>query len=756
MWNRCAWWVGAPLLVLALALVPLQAEDWANWRGPQQNGVSLDTNLPASWSDDAAKSENFVWKAPYGCRSTPIVMNGRVYINNQIGELVNEQERVMCFDALTGKVLWEKRFNVFHSDIVSIRLGWTNLAGDPATGNVFWHGTQGYLTCFDKDGKVLWQHSLTEEYGRISGYGGRLPGPTIAGDLVVIGMNNANWGDMAKGGNRWLAFNKYDGTPVWWSEPAEKPLNTYYSTPVTATIDGVPLLITGGADGAAHAFQAGTGKKIWSYLFNGGAINATPVVDGKYVYCCGGEENPDSNVQGRIVCLDAGNVKDGKPALVWQKDGVKVRYTTPLLHAGRLYVCDEFAKMWCFNAKDGKLNWKYSYGRNATGSPVWGDGKIYIADVNGKFHILQPGDKSCQDLDEHVFTDPKGDDVEVNGTPAIADGRVYFTTRDEIYCIGAKGGKAGRASVTAAKVSPGSAAQISVYPCDLVAKPGETLALKVRVYDAAGVYLKDVDKDITWSLPQPPLPPGAKAQPPALQADVSDAKVTIKKSPAAQHGYVEATWNGMKAKARVRVLPDLPMTQDFEKVPDGAAPAAWVNCQGKFLVKTLPDGNHVLAKVANNSNALIARGSCFFGRPGSTDYTIQADVQGSKVGTDMPDIGVGACRYTLILAGNTQTMRLVSWDAMPRVDKTVPFSWNPGQWYTMRLQADVSGGKAILRCKVWPKGGKVPDKWMIEFNDPTPNLEGAPFLYGYVLGHQVDAPGTEVWYDNIAVTPNKK
>src|SRR5262245_53938147 len=83
----------------------LVSADWPNWRGPTQNGVSTDTNLPATWSDDLKNPENFLWKAPYGCRTTPVVMNGRVYINNQVGQGVNEQERVMCLDAAHGKVL---------------------------------------------------------------------------------------------------------------------------------------------------------------------------------------------------------------------------------------------------------------------------------------------------------------------------------------------------------------------------------------------------------------------------------------------------------------------------------------------------------------------------------------------------------------------------------------------------------------------------------------------------------------------------
>ena len=40
------------------------------------------------------------------------------------------------------------------------------------------------MFCFDKDGKIIWSRSLTEELGRISGYGGRTHSPIIEGDFL--------------------------------------------------------------------------------------------------------------------------------------------------------------------------------------------------------------------------------------------------------------------------------------------------------------------------------------------------------------------------------------------------------------------------------------------------------------------------------------------------------------------------------------------------------------------------------------------
>ena len=141
-----------------------------------------------------------LWVKPgYGCRSTPIVMNGRVYFIGRAGSGVEEGERLVCLNADSGEVIWEDFMNVFHSDIVSNRLGWTSPVGDPETGHVYIHGTQGFFRCYDKDGKIVWQHNLSEEYGRVTGYGGRIVGPTLEGDLVIAAMISGSWGDFARG-----------------------------------------------------------------------------------------------------------------------------------------------------------------------------------------------------------------------------------------------------------------------------------------------------------------------------------------------------------------------------------------------------------------------------------------------------------------------------------------------------------------------------------------------------------------------------
>ena len=78
--------------------------DWPDMRGPNRDGVSKETGLIDKW---ALNGENFLWRAPYGGRSTPIVVGNRIYLQNPAGRGKDLQERVMALDADTGKLIWE-------------------------------------------------------------------------------------------------------------------------------------------------------------------------------------------------------------------------------------------------------------------------------------------------------------------------------------------------------------------------------------------------------------------------------------------------------------------------------------------------------------------------------------------------------------------------------------------------------------------------------------------------------------------------
>src|SRR5579859_2621377 len=97
------------ILLLSLASVTLAQQvgsvgDWPDWRGPDRDGVSQEKGLPGKWS---LGGENLAWKAPYGGRSAPIVLGDHLYLENTAGKGETEQERLVCLNADTGKLLWE-------------------------------------------------------------------------------------------------------------------------------------------------------------------------------------------------------------------------------------------------------------------------------------------------------------------------------------------------------------------------------------------------------------------------------------------------------------------------------------------------------------------------------------------------------------------------------------------------------------------------------------------------------------------------
>ena len=123
------------IIILLFAIhISVGADDWQSWRGPNQDGTSAETGLVSNWS---VEGENLLWQADFIGRSTPVVLNGRVYVMGRIGKDITEQERIACFDAKTGDMLWDDTFNVFHTTITFNRVGWTSPVGDTETGNIY-------------------------------------------------------------------------------------------------------------------------------------------------------------------------------------------------------------------------------------------------------------------------------------------------------------------------------------------------------------------------------------------------------------------------------------------------------------------------------------------------------------------------------------------------------------------------------------------------------------------------------------------
>lgn len=741
------------ILVIGALINAAGAAEWTSWRGPTNDGFVHEKAVVTSWSPEG---ENLVWKVPVEGRSTPLVMNGRVFAITPVGNIekpIELRERVIALDAETGKTIWEYRFNVFDTDIVQQRLGWTSLVGDPETGNVYAHGTGGELFCFNRDGKILWKWSMTEEFGRISGYGGRLMNPIIDEDRLIISFMNSSWGNQGPASHRYVAFDKKLGTVLWWSAPGEKPIDTTYAIPAVAVIDGKRMLIAPNGDGNVYGLLARTGEKVWTFKLSHRGLNASPVVQGNYAYITHGEENVDTTEMGRVICIDASKTGDiTKSGEVWRAEGVKAGFASPALANGRLYVVDNSATMFALDAKTGKQYWTYSLGRVGKGSPtVTADGVIYVGEQNGYFHILRDeGDKAVS-LDLEKFERADGLIDEIYGSPAIVDGRVYFMTRYNTYCLGKKGTKPETVPQPAwpkETAEAGPPTKILVVPAELTLQPGVDTRFTAYRFDANGRALGPLTLNREDSNPWTVTGVKGEIRP--------DGVFLADPGRAYSAGTVTINHNGLTGTARVRITPKLPISENFDAMPVDSVPPGWIGVGAKTKIVER-DGGKVLQKLAENPSAPFMRIRAYATPPISGGYTMMTDMLGTPKGERFrPDMGLINSRYVITMQGGEQVLRVESWSPIPRFRKEVPLEWKTDTWYRMKARVDTSEKEARVRVKVWPRESEEPAAWTIDVTDPFPNREGSPGIYAYSPGTTAKSKGPEVFFDNFQVLANEK
>ena len=206
---------------------------------------------------------------------------------------------------------------------------------------------------------------------------------------------------------------------------------------------------------------------------------------------------------------------------------------------------------------------------------------------------------------------------------------------------------------------------------------------------------------------------------------------------------VTARVGELTGSARVRIVPELPWKFDFD---NGEVPITWVGARYRHVVREL-DGEPVMVKVTTIPKGTRSR--AWMGDPKLHDYTIQADLRGAIKDEKMPEMGLFAQGYALVMMGQAQELQIRSWAAQLRMAQRVPFAWEPNVWYTMKFGAALEGDQAVLRGKVWRRGEPEPEQWTVEAVDETPNRTGSPGLFG-------NANDAEIYLDNILVTQNPK
>lgn len=721
------------LIVLAVLVVApvLGASQWPESRGPNRNGTSAERNLPARWS---ASGENLAWTLPVGGRSAPVVHGNRLYLQTVTsGDVSTTQERLVAVDVTAGKIVWERKLSQYLSDVPQNRAAWASPAVDPQTGNIFMFTISAELVAFNPAGTQLWKRSLPEEYGAITTHGGRTTSPIVDGNKVILNTLLQGWGDLNRPGNRYFAFDKTTGHTIWVSGPQPRHYDTNYSSPIIATIDGVRQMIVGGTDGAFHGLQVETGKPIWRLEVSKRAILGSAVIRNSTLFVTHGEENMDTTDMGLVAAVDLAGKTGEIPltALTWKAHGFLPTFASPVLDGDRLYVLDNGAIVGAYDTATGKQLWTKTLGTLQKGSPVLADGKLYVGTENGKFYILRPSATGVEVLDEDVLG-RAGEPEVIFATPIVAGGRVYVTSMEKLYAIGPKTPVVAAAAPAPAAQAPSTAApaQLQVFPQELMLDPGQAQAFTVKLFDANGAFIREAKGgEVQWSVDQ-------------LTGTVDAAgRYTAPKEASA--GYVKAAVGAVTGQARVRVIPALPWSMDFEGVK--ATPAWWIS-NTKASPREL-EGNTFLVRPRDDT---VGRRTKFLmGKPDWSDYTVEVDVRGVEMRRQRGDVGIINQRYILMLFGNNQKIELQPWQAANEMTASVDkFDWPVNTWYRMKLRVqNRPDGTTLVQGKVWPAASPEPAAWTVEKVDKIPHRAGAPGLYGDGI--------SDVHFDNFKVYRNQ-
>jgi hypothetical protein len=438
---------------------------------------------------------------------------------------------------------------------------------------------------------------------------------------------------------------------------------------------------------------------------------------------------------------------------------------------------DDGAKIFIFDKATGAPIGKpvKLLGTIVRGSPLVAEGKLYVCSTSG-WHVLEPTPDGLKFVNRMRLVE----EDEVTASPIAWEGRIYLTTGSRLYCLGdaavtknyettdAQPKAAAQLVADATKGPAGEPAWVQVVPAEAQIGAGATLPLKVRLYDAAGRVGKESAAEFSATA-------GSVAADGAYTAPAGHAAA-----------IVTAKVGGLEGRARIRSMPPLPWTFDFEDTPlaadpktgvvKGEPPLPWIGMRYRHVVREA-EGSKCLVKITTIPKGTRSQG--WIGPIDLHDYAIQADFRAQETGVGkpgspasagpattsdadaftkafgtpaalekarMPDMGLIAQRYTLDLMGAAQQLQVRSWppQVATHFSKTIPFAWEAGRWYTIRFEARTKDGSALLRGKVWPRGTPEPAGWTIEATHEQGNLQGSPGFFG-------NSKDSEIFIDNVSV-----
>lgn len=439
---------------LLLSQADARASDWPRFRGPNGSGIAVeDSPSPVTWSE----SENLKWKLalPGPGSSCPIVVGDRVLVTSWSGYGVDvndpgDQEQLTrhltCVDRQSGNILWTKDVSPYlpedeyrgmfrengYASHTPVSDGKTIFAFFGKTG----------VVAFDLEGNQLWQQSVGTESGEKDW--GSSSSPILYKDRVIVTASAES--------EAMVALDKTTGQEVWRAEAAG--FNSVWGTPILVEVDESRTDIVIAVPGEVWGFNPANGKLRWICEALGtNSFCSSVVAHEGTIYAL--ESGPGG---GGGIAIRAGGKGDVTASHILWEGRQPGRIGSPLIAEGKIYVFSRGVAN-CFSAEDGSQIYKErlqtpSAARSTSaadqgnerrgrrgrgrgqdyGSPIMADGKVYFTSRAGDTYVLAAGEEFNQ-LSVNRVT---GDQEDFSATPAISRGELFIRSSKHLYCVAIK------------------------------------------------------------------------------------------------------------------------------------------------------------------------------------------------------------------------------------------------------------------------------------------------------------------------------
>ena len=418
------------LLSVAFTIsAPNKPYDWPQWRGPNRDDVSAETGLLQKWPDGGPKK---VWTVSGlgGGYSTPSVAAGKIFGMGKI----DADEHIWALNEADGSPAW------------SVSIGTAAKVGygeggrsTPTYANekVYTVSMSGDLVCVNaKDGSPVWKKSYTKDFGGKVQSWGFSESVLVDGDAVI-----------ATPGSAAAAIVKFkaDTGETIWQAPVKDPGGANgYSSPVKATVDGVPMYINLlGKSGGVVGVHADSGKLLWQYkhVMNGTANIPTVVVKDNFVFCSTGYGDGGAAL-----------IKLTKSGDVFAVDELKYHPAKTLQnHHGGMVLVGDYVYLGrghgrglptCVDFKTGNVVWAEDEAAgkgNGSGCVTYADGMLYFRYENGVMALVKASPKGFEL--EGRFDIPEKSGKASWPHPVVANGKLYVRDQDKLHCFDVKAAK---------------------------------------------------------------------------------------------------------------------------------------------------------------------------------------------------------------------------------------------------------------------------------------------------------------------------